>query len=93
MEPYTGAQALTDLLAELDTHDPEHPDVAVSDKTGWTLSAFPSGRVVWENVEEDGPPRHLSSVARAEVHRLFTLVAQGDWQAVEALPWAAGYGG
>ena len=39
------------VLAELDTPiDEEHPDVAFSHETEWTLSAFPSGLLVWENV-------------------------------------------
>jgi hypothetical protein len=48
-------EALDALILELgEPDDPEHPDVAVQHETGWTLSAFGSGLILWENVE-DGP--------------------------------------
>ena len=39
---------LRELVSQLDLEDAEHPDVAVSHDSGWTLSAFPDGLVVWE---------------------------------------------
>jgi hypothetical protein len=65
------------VLAELDgTHDPEHPDVALSHESGWTLSAFESGLLVWENLEEDDEPRHMTEVSRSEVLRLWLALAR-----------------
>ena len=91
METIADPSALADLVAELDASDDvEHSDVAVADDAGWTLSAYPSGLVVWENVEEGGP-RHLAGVSREQVVTLFRYVA-GDLASVEAQPWQSGYG-
>jgi hypothetical protein len=81
------------VLEELDgIDDIEHPDVSLSHEGGWTLSAFPSGLVVWENVEGDTEPRHRRGVSRAEVRRPWLLLAAGDNSAVEAHTWDQGYG-
>lgn len=43
---------IKNVLDELDEPlDPEHPDVALSHESGWTLPAFSGGLVIWENVE------------------------------------------
>ncbi len=44
---------LDSLLDEVDTMDPEHPDVAIRHESGWAIGVFTRGRVIWENVEED----------------------------------------
>ncbi len=87
-------EALVDgVLAELDTPlDPEHPDVALTHETGWSLSAFPSGLVVWENVEEGNAPGHRRSVERAELRQMWRLLAAGDVEAVKQRGWLPGYG-
>jgi hypothetical protein len=61
----------------------EHPDIAVSHESGWTLSAFPSGLLVRENVEADeddvneaAAPRHLRDVPRARLPELLALREQ-----------------
>ena len=79
------------LLDELDVVDPEHPSVAVSHESGWTLGAFPGDRLTFENVEADGPPRHMVA-SRPQMRSLFAALARGDLGAVEAMPWKAGYG-
>lgn len=90
---YVDETNLDALLAELDgPGDPEHPDVSIFDESGWSLSAFPSGLVVWENVEEDEPSRHRASLTRGEVRHLFALLAYGDLKAVESVGWQSGYG-
>jgi hypothetical protein len=85
--------AIAGLLAELDGPlDQEHPDVAVSDdESGWLLSAFQSGRLVWENPETDDVPRHMVGVPRSEMSRVMSLVATGDLGDVESLEWLPGY--
>jgi len=81
------------VLAELDEPvDEEHPDVALSHETEWTLTAFPSGLLVWENVEEDDEPRHLTGADRSLVRRLWLALAEGDLAAVDGQPWRPGYG-
>lgn len=79
------------LLAELDIDDPEHPDVSVTHENGWTLSAFNSGLLVWENVES-GPAMHMTNLSRSEVKRLFLTLAIGDVSTVNMEEWLEGYG-
>lgn len=80
-------------MAELDNpEDAEHADVAVAHASGWVLSAFPSGLVIWENVEADGPVSHRSVLSRDEVAGLFELLVRGDLDGVTALGWQPGYG-
>jgi hypothetical protein len=79
------------LVRELDVDDPEHPDVAVSHESGWTLSAYPDGLVVWESVGEDYEPRHTRNVPRQRLVELFLAVAQGEFAIVEQEAWRTGY--
>ena len=89
MEHDPPIESLDALLAELDYIDHEHPDVAVSHESGWTLSAFPSGRLIYENVEDlDIPPRQLF-LDRAARNGLFRLVAAGEFERIEAYRWEA----
>ena len=37
---------MRELLAQLDAHDPEHPDAWLTHESGWTLSVFESGLVI-----------------------------------------------
>ena len=84
---------LDSLVAELDApNDAEHPDVSVAHESGWALSAVPSGLVVWEKVDGDGPAAHRRAVGRNEVRRLFGLLARGDVDAVASSTWEPGYG-
>ncbi len=86
-------KAIDHVLAELDEPvDDEHPDVSIQDESGWCLSAYQSGCLVWENVEDAGPPRHMPAVSRERMGELFRRVAAGDLDAVETAPWLAGYG-
>ena len=79
--------AIDAALGELGgPEDDEHPDVAISDEHGWTLSAFPSGLLIWENVEGEGQPVHLRDVPRSQMRRLFLAVLHGDSEVVTAEP-------
>jgi hypothetical protein len=92
MEDYT-PDKISQLVAELDAYlDDEHPDVSVSHASGWTLSAFSSGLVVWENLDEDTTPRHLRDVTRDHLATLMTLCGEGQLDRLERLPWHNGYG-
>lgn len=73
--------------------DTERTDVSVTHESGRALSAFPSGLVVWEKVDGDGPAAHRPSVDRMEVRQLFGLLARDDVDAVAAMGWEPGYGG
>ncbi|MFD6416175.1 hypothetical protein [Streptomyces sp. NPDC060194] len=78
-------QRVLDGLAQADD---EHPDVSLTHESGWSLSAFGDGLLVWENPDEDSmAPGEMRNVARKEVLGLFGLLAAGDIASVEALPW------
>lgn len=91
MEP-AASELLEPLVAELDLADDEHPDVSIEHESGWGLSAFPSGLLVWENVEDGDAPRHMTGVSRSETLRHFRAVLDGDLDTVHRLPWSPGYG-
>lgn len=85
--------AVDRVLDELDgPQDPEHPEVALSHESGWTLSAFPNGSVVWENVESDSEPRHRHDVDRGEIRQLWLALAAGRITDVDEFGWFPGYG-
>lgn len=90
MEPAT-PDRLERLLDELDAADDEHFDVSVSDESGWTLSAFAGGLLVWENVEDDEGPRHREGVTRSEVLGHFRTLVSGELDPIHSLPWSPGY--
>jgi hypothetical protein len=92
MESNPDFEQLSVLLDELEGEDPEHNSVAVSHESGWTISAFPSGRMVLENVEELSDPRHRFERSRAAILRMFREIAEGHLETVEAEGWGAGYG-
>jgi hypothetical protein len=83
------------LLAELDQDDPEHPDAWLSHESGWSLSVFQSGRVIWEYVEEAGEariePRHQVGVSRGKALDLWLKLSRGELDAIEQEPWRRGY--
>ena len=89
---------LREILRELDieTGDFEHPDVSLKHETEWCLSAFLSGRLIWENVGDGDeetptvkPARHMKGVSRQKVLELCKLAA-GNIAVVEAEPWLPG---
>lgn len=87
------AGSIRKVLAELDEpEDPEHPDVFISHSSGWCLSAFQSGLLVWENDEDEaGGPFHMRGVSRSVAEGLFRAVAGDDLDAVRGQPWLPGY--
>jgi hypothetical protein len=86
-------ERLRALLQELDIaiEDVEHPDISLTHETEWCLSAFPSGLLVWENLEaEEANPKHMNGVPPEEVLALWLKLAQGDIEAVQAESWLKG---
>jgi len=81
---------LRDLLGELDKNDIEHVNVSVTHESEWCLGAFPSGLLVWENLE-NGEPKHMNLVSRDQVLSLWLMLAAGSVLEIEALPWLPGY--
>jgi hypothetical protein len=91
-EPMPSVDRMREVLAELDSgDDDEHPSVSLSHESEWTLSAFPDGLVIWENVEKD-VARHMLHVSRPKVLELWTELAEGQIEAIESEPWLPGYG-
>jgi hypothetical protein len=82
-------EAVPELIAELDRADGEHTDVSIEDESGWGLSAYATGLLVWENVEGDEPPMQLSGVSRERMIELFTDFVAGRRDAVASQPWVA----
>jgi hypothetical protein len=85
-------EQMREALADLDGHDPEHPDTWLEHEDGWGLIAYESGLLVWEAVESRAPPRHMSDVARERVLELWSKLAEGRLDDIEAEPWRPGYG-
>lgn len=86
------ADLIEAVLDELDgPDDPEHPDVSLSHESEWSLSAFPGGLVVFENVEE-GEPRHMRGIERSHLEQLWAALATGDLATLENERWLPGYG-
>ena len=93
MQPDVDEHRIDAVLADLDENeDEEHSDVSLTLVGGWTLSAFPAGRLIWENIELDDPPRHMLGVPRHRVKQLWLTLAAGHVATIESEPWSAGYG-
>lgn len=91
-EPAPPLDRMREVLSELDgDDDDEHPSVSLSHESEWTLSAFPDGLVIWENVEED-VARHMLHISRDKVLSLWTKIAAGQIDEIEREPWLPGYG-
>ena len=79
------------LYEELDAPDVEHISVTVTHDSGWSLSAYAGGSLVFEHLDR-GEERHMDNVGRDEVIRLWTLLINGDIEAVATAAWKTGYG-
>jgi hypothetical protein len=79
-------------LAELDSHDPEHPDCWLSDDIGWSIAAFESGLVTLENLESGDGPWHMKGQTREVVLELWKLLQAGNIAAIRSKGWLEGYG-
>ena len=77
-----------DLLAEVRRreNDDERAGVSLTHASGWRLSVFPSGLVVWENVRH-GEPRQLPGLPDDRLFALWRLLAEGRIEAIEREPW------
>ena len=59
-------------------------------KTEWCLSAARGGYVVLEHLENGGE-RHMNAVPRAEILRMWELLAVCKIAELESLPWTPSY--
>ena len=84
---------LSTLYDELKYEDDEHPDVSLTHESEWSLGAFGSGLLVWENVAEtDVKPRHMKNVSKDKTIELWKKLAQGKIEEIDKEPWLSGYG-
>lgn len=77
---------------ELLKEDDEHPDLSLQHESSWVLSAFPSGLVVYENVEGEGAPQHMKNQTKEDVVRLWRCLAAGEFDVLNGENWLDGYG-
>jgi hypothetical protein len=89
-DPLPTAEAFEPLYAELAVPDVEHAEVSVVHESGWALSAYPGGRLVWENLDDFVAPRHLPAVGREKVLDLWRKLAAGDVAAIQGESWQEG---
>jgi hypothetical protein len=90
MESNFPVEHLGKLLDELATADAEHPDVAIANEDEWSVTAYRSGFVVLENLEE-GEPLHLGPLDRASTLEIMIALAEGRMADVKARAWRPGY--
>src|SRR4051794_19599831 len=83
-------ERMREILAQLDAEDPEHPDAWLSHESGWTLSVFESGLLVWENLESSREPQHQIGVPREKALNLWLKLAHGEIAEIEKEPWSPG---
>ncbi|PWU16469.1 MAG: hypothetical protein C5B50_13575 [Verrucomicrobia bacterium] len=81
---------MREILAELEKSDPEHPDTWLTHESGWTLSVYESGLVIFENMESGEEPRHQLGVSREKALELWLKLSRGEIAAINQEPWRAG---
>ncbi|WP_299539048.1 hypothetical protein [uncultured Streptomyces sp.] len=82
------AEAVRTIVAGLSEADDEHPDVSLTHQSGWSLSAYAGGLLLWENLEDDkGVPGVIEKASTEDVLRLFALLADGRTDDVESEGW------
>lgn len=91
-EDNPSADRMREVLDELDVSDPEHPDTWLVHESEWTLSAFESGLIIWDNPELSDGPRYREQVSRDEVLHLWELLSRGEIEEIESLSWKEGSG-
>jgi hypothetical protein len=84
--------SLSELYDELLSADDEHPDVAVVHQdTGWSISAYKSGRLDFEHLGETSGERHMIPVSKKRVIELWIKLIEDDIDAISAEPWKPRY--
>lgn len=86
------AETIRTLVVEgLAEPEAANPEVSLTHGSGWSLTAFAGGLMLWENVEEgEDDSAHaltLDDVEKEEAARLFTLLAAGEVEKIAGLDW------
>lgn len=82
---------MREVLRELDAPDMEHPDCWLTHESGWTLSVFEGGLLVWENPESDAAARHQVHCTKEKALTLWMKLARGEIAAIDEEPWQQGH--
>ncbi|WP_394841746.1 hypothetical protein LZC95_32305 [Pendulispora brunnea] len=80
------------LLSELDGQEPtdELTSVSLCLPSGWCLSAFPNGLMIFENVEETSiEPRYMRVSSRSAARELMELLARQQFHDLHQRAWRA----
>ena len=88
LEPST--TRMREVLDALDRDGGETHSVSLNHVTNWSLHAYRGGRLVWENQLAEAEPRHLATVPRERICRLWLALAAGRIVEIEAEPWLPG---
>jgi len=69
--------------------DADFSDVSlIHDTSGWSLSVFPSGVLVWENLDEsEATARCMRQVSLDRALALWLALAEGNIALIESAPW------
>ena len=85
-------ESLPKLYDELLVADVEHPDVSViHDGTGWCMSAYRGGGLVFGKLGDPSSERHMTGVERERVLELWKLLINGEIDRLLLEPWKPGY--
>ena len=82
------------FLDWLDNSDEEHGEVWLThNETGWTLSCFPSSKLVFHQTFDDRQykPRHITNVSRDKILELWKKLAKGQIDELEKECWKPGH--
>lgn len=83
------AKEMREILDSLDQEDAGEEDVSLVHESGWTLTLFQSGILVYENLNRpiEAHPRFLATGTREEALGYWRLLAAGKLTELDALPW------
>jgi hypothetical protein len=79
------------LLGSLTADDAE-ACVSLSHNGQWSISAFHSGRVCFENAASGEGPWHMTDIPTTQILELWQLLTEGNIQELRRLPWLDGSG-
>jgi len=62
--------------------------VSLAHRCGWSLSVYPSGRITWENLDDQTVGRsEMHNVSQTKAFELWCALARGDFGKVREAPW------
>lgn len=77
------------ILAELDTADPEHPDIWLTHSSGWTIAADEDRYLVLSNPEQE-VVGHIANASRRQMLEFWGRLSRGEIESLLKEPWLYG---